>query len=509
MAERQARICAVITEPTVKEAREAIQRAATVADLIELRLDYLRDFDFNEPARLSALLQPKPLPVIVTCRAPDEGGQQTIDEGVRLRLLAAALEQGADYCDIEAAHYDEPAMMRLDSSRLIVSYHNFNETPSDLMAIYDHLVTRPAAIHKITVRAGDLSDSLAVFRLLDRAASEGRRVIAIAMQEAGMLTRILGPSHGSFLTFGSLARGHESAPGQMTCDELRDVYRVHSLSRDTQVVGIIGKPVSHSASPLMHNLAFREMGLDYGYLPFEVSDVSTFFKRFVQPATREMDWRLRGFSVTIPHKTAVIPFLDEIDATARRIGAVNTVVVEENRLLGYNTDAYGAIAPLADLIELRATPCAVIGAGGSARAVVYGLIERGARVTIFARDINRAAALGDEFGVEVNQIAAIGESEAEVIINTTPVGMSSHDEGASVIPAEAWRGRRIAYDLVYNPLETRFLSDARRMGCQVLSGIEMLVAQAARQFELWTGRQPSIETMRQAALTKVTPALPH
>ncbi|MFL6216084.1 MAG: shikimate dehydrogenase [Blastocatellia bacterium] len=505
MAEQEARICAVITEPTVSEARAAMQRAATVADLIELRLDYLRDFDFNDPSRLSALLKQKPLPVIATCRAADEGGQQTIDKGVRLRLLAASLEQGADYCDIEAAHYDERVARLLDPSRLIVSYHNFNETPADLTTIFDRLTSLPAAIHKIAVRANDISDSLEVFALLKRARLEGQTIIAIAMQEAGMVTRILGPSRGSFLTFGSMRRGHESAPGQVTCDELRDLYRIHSLSRDTQIVGIIGKPVSHSASPLMHNRAFRECGLDYIYLPFEVGNVEAFFKRFVRPATREMDWRLRGFSVTIPHKTAVIPFLDEMDETARRIGAVNTVVVEGNRLKGYNTDAYGAIAPLADLTELRATHCAVIGTGGSARAVVFGLLERGARVTIFARDMNKAAALADEFGVEMNHLDAISESDAEVIINTTPVGMTNHSDGTSVIHADTWHGRRIAYDLVYNPLETRFLADARRHGCLGLSGIEMLVAQAARQFELWTGRLPSIETMRQAALKKVSP----
>jgi 3-dehydroquinate dehydratase/shikimate dehydrogenase len=504
MDEREARICAVITEPTVSEARAAIERAVPVADLIELRLDYLRDFDFNNPAELHALLDNKPLPVIVTCRATDEGGQQSIDEDARLQLLAAALEQGADYCDIEAAHDDERAARLLDPSRLIVSYHNFSETPADLMAIYDRLVKRPAAIHKIAVRAGDISDSLEVFRLLDRARLEHQTMIAIAMQEAGMMTRILGPSRGSFLTYGSMTRGYESAPGQLTCDELRRLYRIHSLSRATQITGLIGKPVSHSASPLIHNRAFQEMGLDYVYLPFEVSDVEAFFKRFVHPATREMDWRLRGFSVTIPHKTTVIPFLDELDETARRIGAVNTVVVEGDRLLGYNTDADGAIAPLARLTELRQAHCAVIGAGGSARAVVYGLRERGARVTIFARDVSRAAALGDEFGVEVKHLDAIGASDATIIINTTPVGMSSHNESASIFPADAWRGRRIAYDLVYNPMETRFLEEARRSGCQIVSGIEMLVAQAARQFELWTGRQPSIETMRQAALEKVS-----
>jgi 3-dehydroquinate dehydratase/shikimate dehydrogenase len=506
MPERQARICAVITEPTMMEARDAMQRAAGVADMIELRLDYLRDFDFHEPDQLSALLDGKPLPVIITCRAVEEGGQQKIAEAARLRLLAASLQRGADYCDIEAAHYNDAAAAQLDASRLIVSYHNFSETPDYLTTIYERLIRLPAAIHKITVRANDIADSLEVFRLLDRAAAEQRPLIAIAMQEAGMLTRILGPSRGSFLTFGSIARGHESAPGQLTCDELRYLYRIHRLSRDTRIVGIIGKPVSHSASPLMHNRAFHEMGLDYVYLPFEVNDVGEFFRRFVNPSTREIDWRLRGFSVTIPHKTAVIPFLDEIDETAQRIGAVNTLVVEGDRLIGYNTDAHGAIAPLAAIVDLRGARCAVIGAGGSARAVVFGLLERGARVSLFARNPARAAALADEFGIAADHLEAIADSDADIIINTTPVGMMNHNEGESIIPRAAWGNRKIAYDLIYNPLETRFLADARQQGCLPLSGIEMLAAQAARQFELWTDRKPPVELLRAAALEKVSPA---
>jgi 3-dehydroquinate dehydratase / shikimate dehydrogenase len=503
MPESPVRICAVITEPTVIQARAAIQRAAEMADLIELRLDYLRDFDFNRPADLNLLLDGKPLPIIVTCRALDEGGQQKIDEAVRLRLLAEAVRRGADYCDIEAAHYDQAAAAELDATRLIVSYHNFTETPGDLTSIYERITRLPAAIHKLTVRANDIGDSLAVFHLLDRAAAEHHSLIAIAMQEAGMLTRIIGPSRGSFLTFGSMARGHESAPGQVTCDELRHLYRIDRLNRDTQIVGIIGKPVSHSASPLMHNRAFHQMALDYVYLPFEVGDVGEFFRRFVLPATREIDWRLRGFSVTIPHKTAVIPFLDELDETAQRIGAVNTVIIEGKRLVGYNTDAHGAIAPLASATDLYRAHCAIIGAGGSARAVVFGLLERGARVSLFTRNPEKARALADEFHIAVDSIEAIFNSDAEIVINTTPVGMRHHDEGQSIIPLAAWRNRRIAYDLIYNPLETRFLADARQAGCATLSGIEMLVAQAARQFELWTGRIPPIDLLRAAALEKV------
>ena len=491
-------ICAVVTEPSVADARGAIKHAAEAADLIELRLDYLRDFNFNDPDELSALLDDRPLPVIVTCRAVDEGGQQAIDEAARLRLLAEAQRRGADYCDIEAAHFDERAAARLDASRLIVSYHNFAATPADLNTIYERLTRLPAAIHKIAVRANDIQDSLAVLRLLDRAAAEGRTLIAIAMQEAGMLTRILGPSRGSFLTYGSLARGHESAPGQVTCEALRDLYRLHRLTPETQVTGIIGQPVAHSASPLMHNRASRELGLDFVYLPLEVNDVGEFFRRFVRPATREISWRPRGFSVTIPHKTAVIPFLDELDETARRIGAVNTVVIEGERLIGHNTDAHGAMAPLDAVIDLREARCAVIGAGGAARAVVFGLCERGARVTLFARDPAKAGALAREFNVAVDSIEAIAASDADIIINTTPIGMLSHDEGTSVVPAGVWAGRKIAYDLIYNPRETRFLSEARRQGCLTINGVEMLVAQAARQFELWTGHEPPVEVMRAA-----------
>lgn len=503
MPERSARICAVITEPSVAAARAAMQSAAMVADIIELRLDYLRDFDFNHPDRLSALLDDKPLPVIVTCRAVDEGGQQEIAEAVRLRLLTETLRRGADYCDIEAAHYDEGAAAQLDVSRLIVSYHNFSETPADLSAIYERLTRRPAAIHKIAVRANDITDSLRVLGLLDRAAAEHRPLIAIAMQEAGMLTRIIGPVRGSFLTYGSLSRGHESAPGQVTCDELRDLYRIHRLTPDTQVVGIIGQPVSHSASPQMHNRAFQERGLDFVYLPFEVNEVGEFFKRFVRPATREIDWPLRGFSVTIPHKAAVIPFLDELDETARRIGAVNTVVIKGERLIGYNTDADGAMAPLEAVTDLRQARCAVIGTGGSARALVFGLRERGARVMLFARNPAKAAALANEFNLTAHPIESLATSDAEIIINTTPVGMLNHDEGTSLIRRDVWADRKIAYDLIYNPPETRFLADARLHGCVTINGVEMLAAQAARQFELWTDRKPPIEVLLAAILEKI------
>jgi len=226
-------------------------------------------------------------------------------------------------------------------------------------------------------------------------------------------------------------------------------------------------------------------------------------RRFIRPGTRELDWNFRGLSITIPHKTAVIPLLDEVDSTAGRAGAVNTVVVKNASLVGYNTDVQGSMEPLQKVCTLAGESCGVIGAGGAARAVIQGLVDRGARVRVFARDAAKARTLTEAFDVSVSPIESLAASDVQVVINTTPVGMLGHSEDSSPVPRAWLRDRRIAYDLVYNPLETRFLTDARAEGCQTISGIDMLVAQAALQFELWTGKRPPIDLMLQAAKAKI------
>jgi 3-dehydroquinate dehydratase/shikimate dehydrogenase len=514
-------ICAVITEPTIDSARTAIKEAALAADMIELRLDYLTDFDFGRPDSLVQLLANKPVPAIITCRAVDEGGKRAVDDDIRLRLLVEGARTLADYCDVEAAHYERAMRFKPDLDRLIVSYHNFEETPPDLPSIYDRVCALPAAVHKIVTRANSISDTLAIFKLLDRATEENRKLIALAMGEAGLITRILSPSRGSFLTYGSLRSGAESAPGQLTCQDLNEVYGLSRITRATKITGIIGRPLSHSASPAMHNAAFDALGLDYVYLPFEVDDVKQFFAEFVSPCqTRPratgvqstafrrpasdsscsgFDWPLRGFSVTIPHKTAVIPFLDEMDKTSQAVGAVNTVVIENGVMRGYNTDVGGAMEPLSRVCDIESEHCAVIGAGGSARAVIYGLKQSGARVSVFVRDLAKARQVGEAFAVPVLHLDALVGSDAGVIINTTPVGMQGSSVGLSPVPREAFKGRRIAYDTVYNPIGTQFLTYAKQEGSQLISGMEMLVAQAAGQFELWTSRQAPLDLMRSAA----------
>jgi 3-dehydroquinate dehydratase/shikimate dehydrogenase len=500
MAESPARVCAVITEQTIEAAQAAIGRAARIADVIELRLDYLRDFDFTRTEDLARLLAGKPIPAIITCRAVEEGGNQHVDHKRRLKLLVEGSKSFADYCDIEAAYYADAVTLSPDFSRLIVSHHNFEQTPADLCEIYHRVTALPAAVHKLVTRANSITDSLAVFSLLDRAISDGKRLIALAMGASGVVTRVLGPSRGCFLTYGSLDPGKESAEGQPTCDELINLYRVRELTRDTAITGITGAPVAHSASPAMHNRAFAALGLDFVYLPFEVENIEAFFEDFVRSATREIEWNLRGLSVTIPHKKEVVQLVDQLDAAATQAGAVNTVVLDDGRLIGYNTDVQGAMEPIERVFKLEGESCAVIGAGGAAVAVVYGLIKRGARVSVFVRDPAKATALAERFDIEVLPLETFSASDATVVINATPVGMHGHLEGSSPVPRESLRGRRIVYDLVYNPLDTQFLIDGRSEGCRTISGLEMLIAQAALQFELWTGLRPPIHVMQQATI---------
>ena len=202
----------------------------------------------------------------------------------------------------------------IDWSRVICSHHDFGGVPSDLDQIYERMAATPARILKIAVQADDATDCLPIFRLLERAQREGREMIAIAMGQAGVMTRILGPSRGSFLTYGSLDDESATAPGQLTARELREVYRIDQIDQQTEVIGIIGKPVGHSLSPHIHNAAFETAGVNAVYIPFEVGDAVQFMRRMAHPRSRELEWNLRGLSVTAPHKSAVMNSLDWIDS---------------------------------------------------------------------------------------------------------------------------------------------------------------------------------------------------
>lgn len=481
-----------VTEAGAEEFLAAIGRAAVEADAVELRFDLLDEGELRRVLdELPGVIDGLDAKIIFTFRPGEQGGGRDLTLTERRRFwesLAPELRARLDYADLEADLVESYAGQAPPVSweRVICSEHDFLHTPADPGAIYDRLSATPARVVKIATRAEKITDCVRLFDLMDRAGD--RPVIALGMGMAGMATRVLGVSRGAFLTFAALAPGAESAPGQPTIEEMRDLYRVGELSRESEIYGVIGYPVGHSRSPMIHNSAFRAAGRDAVYLPFEVADLGEFIKLMVNPRTRGMEWNLRGLSVTIPHKTAIRDYLDRVDEAADCIGAVNTVVIEGDELVGYNTDAIGAMRPLEGLVELKGADAAVIGAGGAARAVVYGLSERGARVRVYARDAARAASLAAEFGCSG---AGIGEFDgrADVVINCTPVGMKGHSEGGSPVAVEKLSGAGLVYDLVYNPEETELLKQARACGCRTLGGLPMLEAQAAEQYRLWTGER--------------------
>jgi 3-dehydroquinate dehydratase/shikimate dehydrogenase len=336
--------------------------------------------------------------------------------------------------------------------------------------------------------------------LLVRAREDGREMIAIAMGDAGVATRILGPSRGAFLTYASSENESATAPGQITARDLRDVYRVGKLDRQTEIFGLVGSPVSHSLSPRLHNAAFEATGANAVYIPFEVRDLPAFIRRMAHPHTREIDWKLSGLSVTAPHKLAVMEQLDWIEPVAREIGAVNTILIDGKGLSGYNTDVIGFIGPLVEKLgDLSGLRCAVIGTGGAANAAVWALRNKDAQVTVFGRTKERATALARKFGADSRELEEGRFDGFDLVVNATPLGTAGEFQSQTPVDAAQLRGARVAYDLVYNPIETQFLREARGAGCQTLGGLAMLVAQAIEQFRLWTGITAPEGVMRAAA----------
>ncbi|MBS1791880.1 MAG: shikimate dehydrogenase [Acidobacteria bacterium] len=495
-------ICVPITETNPDAFLAATREAAQSADMVELRLDYLSDEHRQTVIdRLPALIaEVAGINLLLTFRPREQGGKCDLslqDRQMFWRTLPLEVTGAIRFADFE---FDLVESLGQHSpipwEKVICSWHHFAETPGDLLARYDRMAATPAAAVKIATMANKIGDCLRTFELIDYANGK-KPVIALGMSLAGLATRVLSLSRGAMLTFGSLRHGTESAAGQPTIADLRDLYRIKQLNRDTEIFGIIGNPVGHSRSPLMHNSALEQLRRNGVYLPFEVEDAGRFLQDFVRPATKKIDWRLRGLSVTIPHKLAVMPFLDHIDATAKAIGAVNTIVVESDELHGYNTDVIGAMKPLEELTELQGARVAVIGAGGSARAICYGLNQRGADVTIFARNLQKAQTLADELNTKLVGIETFS-GDADIVINCTPIGMLHHGEGQSPLRAESLAGVKLVYDLIYTPEETVLLRDAKAAGCQTLGGLAMLVGQAAEQFRLWTGQEAPLEVMWQA-----------
>lgn len=484
-------ICIPVTGRDVEKMAQEMAVAAEQADVVELRMDYAPGAD------LRRLLKDRPRPVIVTYRAKRQGGMFEGPEEDRLRLVQKAVDLGAEYVDIEL---DAAARIRRNpKTRLIVSHHDFERTPSDLGRLHADIVAAGADIVKIATMATDIRDNLAIFDLLRRSKKE---TIALCMGEPGTISRIIGKKFGGYLTFASIRAGRESAPGQITARDLRTLYRYEKIGWGTELYGVIANPVAHSMSPAIQNAAFEAVGRNAVYLPFKVDgDPVAFVNAF-----KAID--IKGYSVTLPHKEALVAAMDEVDDLVKRVGALNTIFNREGRLIGANTDVSAALDALTAALltekerrseepPLKGRVALLLGAGGAARAVGFGLLARGVRVFIANRTHERAEALAREIGCEAVALSDLASVAADILINTTSVGMHPN-VGATPFPAALLRPGMVVFDAVYNPPETRLLREARAADCRTLSGLAWFVNQAAAQFELWTERPAPRNVMEKA-----------
>src|SRR3972149_5460306 len=494
-------ICIPIIANNLVDALHDMAEASKVADIVELRIDYIKNVD------LKRLLEKRTKPVIVTNRPIREGGKFDGSEEERIALLKLAVRLQADYVDVE---HDGIQHIRRDTvhrvpTKIIVSYHNFRETPGDLTDIYKRLSQSGADIVKIVTHANDITDNIRIYLLLQQSQMP---VISFCMGELGIISRILYKRFGSYLTFASLRTGKESAPEQINIHELLNTYQAQKQDKHSAIYGLIGNPVSHSISPIIHNTLFKELNFNGIYVPFKVDNIGDFIREF-----RGLDGK--GYSVTIPHKESVVNYLDAIDPIAKKSGAVNTIVNTGGQLVGFNTDGEAAIKVLEGVnsrgerpfaltkdVHLRGKKVTLVGAGGVARAIAFGLKDRQAQITIINRNYERAQSLARDVGCLVRKFDETQSLDTDILINATPVGMFPKIN-ETPIDKHKLKPNMIVFDTIYNPIETKLLKEAKAQGCKTINGLSMFVHQAAAQFKLWTGQMPSVETIEAIACEKL------
>lgn len=518
------KICVSVCAETADKFIENIQRAAEFADVVELRFDCLNKEVEPEIlwTELKKLRQNFRGHLLATFRPKEQGGKRKLSLNERRNFWHDShVYEFVDWGDFEFdLHKDDwDSYFKAVFRKIFRSHHDFHRVPPNLSEIYESLCNltnyinpgKDSDVVKIAVQTDDISDTIAVWKLLQKAKKDGKQIIPIAMGEAGKWTRILGLAHGAVMTYASPGEGKETASGQLTAKELIETYRVKELNENTEIYGIVGNPVSHSVSPAMHNAAFKFHNLNAVFIPFQVKNLGEFIKNFIRPETRKVELNFRGFSVTIPHKQAIIEYLDEMDETAKAIGAVNTVKIENGKLYGYNTDAFGFIEPLKSVYgNLAGAKAAVIGAGGAARAVIYALKKEDAEVTIFARNLEKAKYLVEDFQVELKELSKTKDqrpktdfSDFDILINATPLGTKGELESETPALADEIKNISLCYDLVYNPTVTRFLREANSANVPTLNGLQMLVAQGAAQFKIWTGKDAPVDEMSASGIRKL------
>jgi 3-dehydroquinate dehydratase/shikimate dehydrogenase len=462
------------------------------AKMVELRLDYVTR-RVNMRRLLGTQDEEHPCQVIVTCRRVEDGGKWSGTEEGRQLILREAIAEGVDYVDIEEDIADK--IPRYGKTKRIISYHNFRKTPENLRELHDRMAQLDPDIIKIATMANDPHDNL---RMLEMMQESEISTVGMCMGDMGMPSRILASKFGAPFTYATFSQERTLAPGQMSFKQMTEIYRYESLGPETAVYGVIADPVGHSLSPHVHNAAFAVKEFNSVYCPFRVPADN--LEQFMQDVPR---LGIQGLSVTIPHKEAIARYLTKVDPAVKSIAAVNTVVFDGAEVIGYNTDYNAAMDCLehalgtigAEPSPVKDKRVMVLGAGGVARPIVYGLCARGAQVTVTSRTHSRAERLAHAFDCQAVEWEARHGVQCEILVNCTPVGMHPNvDE--TPINKTFLKPAMLVFDTVYNPESTLLIKDAQLHNCLVVTGVDMFERQATLQFYLFTKQEAPVHVMR-------------
>ncbi len=471
--------------------------SANGANLVELRMDFVR-----RAVNVSRLLAEKKCELVATCRRRGEGGRWEKSEKDRQGLLRTAIALGFEYVDLE--HDIAGNIPRYGKTKRIVSYHNFNETPQDIAEIHKRLCGMDADIVKIVTLANNPMDN---FTLLRISRDSDVPTVAFCMGEMGMPSRVLCGKFGAPFTYASFNKERTIAPGQLSYKQMTREYRFSEIGKSTKVFGVIADPVGHSLSPRVHNKMLQEAGIDAVYMPFRVP--AEHLDPFMDSCR---EFGIEGLSVTIPHKEKILRHISVLDENVVGIRASNTLVFKGRDAFGYNTDCAAAIEVLKQEIEFndKDTPfddmrALILGAGGVARALAFGLVRGGATVHIASRDFKKADDLAQSMKCKAIDWPGRANHRCDVIINATPVGMAPNlDE--SPFEQDWFESHQVVFDTVYNPEQTLFIKYARKADCRTITGVDMFIRQAAAQFKLFTGIAPDVGIGRRELKRATSPA---
>jgi len=478
---RLPKVCLALSGDTIDDMLAIAESMARDNPFLEFRLDYLKQPLAALPKIHRFLETHQYVTAIGTCRRAENGGRFKGSLASQLEVLTKAHAAGCQIVDLEiqsALKAKREAIARLRSrAGLIVSFHDFRAT-RNLDETLEKMLKVPADFYKIVSTATTLSDNVTMMKFL-QTQSDKHALIGLCMGEQGIISRVLSVRAGSVFTFGAVSADLKTAPGQISAGDLRSIYRIDQVDAATRVYGVAGDPVEHSLSPVIMNTALRRENVNGVYLPLHAKTLKDLMR-----CVREIP--LHGLSVTMPYKQSILAHLDNTDAHTTKIGACNTVVRgQDGKLYGFNTDAAGVVRPLEQRLSIENAKVLVLGAGGAARAAVFGLKERGAEIWILNRTSVKGQKLARQAKARTIKRADLRKIAFDVIINATPVGMGNTRD--CPLKDEEIQSR-VVFDMVYDPVETHLLQVARAKGIAVIPGVEMFVQQAARQFEIWTGK---------------------